>query len=216
MCYHTKQSKTGVELKKRFKADLDDNVTFTLNESINGFHFPLTPVIVDSKPQIITHYNWGLIPEWSQNDDIRKLTLNARIETIEEKQSFRNSENKRCLVLANGFYEWQWLDAKGKCKNKYEIGIGNNDLFAFAGIYSTWKDTITGEVINTYAIVTTAANPLMAEIHNIKKRMPVILKKEDELKWLEHYPIKEFAYPYDVNLKAKLLEDNSSSQLSLF
>ena len=56
----------------------------------------------------------------------------------------------------------------------------------------------------------------MAEIHNIKIRMPVILKKEDETKWLEHYPLKKFAYSYDVNLKAKLLEDNSSNQISLF
>jgi putative SOS response-associated peptidase YedK len=216
MCFHSKQSKSATQVEKRFKAKIDNIPAFTPHENINGFDFPSTPVIIDDKPEIITHYNWGLIPEGSQNDEIRKLTLNARIETIEEKPSFKNSENKRCLVIANGFYEWQWLDSKGKHKNKYEIGIDNNDLFAFAGIYANWIDTITGEVRNTYAIVTTAANPLMAEIHNIKKRMPVILKKEDETKWLEHYPIKEFAYPYDVNLKAKLLEDNSSNQISLF
>jgi putative SOS response-associated peptidase YedK len=196
--------------------ELSFRIKFSLSRKLSGYEFPSKPVIIDNTPEIITHYNSVLIPEWSQNDDIRKLTFNARIETIEEKPSFNNSENKRCLVIANGFYEWQLLDSKGKHKNKYEIGIDNNELFAFAGIYAKRIDTITGVVRNIYSIVTTAANPLMAEIHNSKKRIPVILQKEDESKWLEHYPIKEFAYPYEVNLKAKLLEDNSSNQRSLF
>lgn len=107
------------------------------------------------------------------------------------------------MVIANGFYEWQWQDSKGKNKIKYEIGFGNDDLFAFAGIYSQWVNQNTGEIKDTYSIVTTQANQLMAEIHNTKKRMPIILKREDESKWLQHEPINNFAYPYEVNLVAK-------------
>ena len=209
MCFHSKQSKSATEVKNRFKAKIDKPSLFSPHENINGFQFPLTPIITDEAPEIITHYNWGLIPSWSKNEDIRKVTLNARIETLEEKPSFKNSIKKRCLVIANGFYEWQWLDSKGKNKIKYEISIKNEDLFAFAGIYSQWIDTTTGLIRNTYSIITTEANPLMAEIHNTKKRMPVILKPEDESKWLEHYPYKEFAFPYQVNLVAKKLNQNT-------
>ncbi len=217
MCFHSKQSKAATEVQNRFKAKIDNISLFTPQENINGFNFPLTPIITDEAPEIITNYNWGLIPSWSQNEDIRKLTLNAKIETLDEKPSFRNSVNKRCLVIANGFYEWQWQDSKGKNKTKYEIGVGNEELFAFAGIYSQWKDTSTGLIRNTYAIITTEANTLMAEIHNTKKRMPVILKQEDEKKWLEHEPYQEFAFPYSVNLEAHIIGDqNNNAQISLF
>lgn len=211
MCFHSKQTKLALEVETRFKAKIDDLTEFKPSANINGFSYSKTPVIVDEHPEIITHYNWGLIPAWAKDDEIRKMTLNAKIETVDEKPSFRNSVNKRCLVIANGFYEWQWLDEKGKVKNKYEIGIGNDDLFAFAGIYSEWTDKTTGEIRNTYAILTTEANPLMAEIHNNKKRMPIVLKPEDESKWLKHAPIHDFQFPYEVNLVAKSLD--SSSQL---
>jgi len=206
MCFHSKQTKLALEVETRFKAKIDKPEDFRPSVAVNGFTYAKTPVIVDETPAIITHYNWGLIPAWAKDDDIRKMTLNAKIETVDEKPSFRNSVNKRCLVIANGFYEWQWNDPKGKVKTKYEIGIGNDELFAFAGIYSEWTDKTTGEIRNTYAILTTEANPLMAEIHNNKKRMPVILKPEDETKWLSHAPIQEFAYPYQVNLVATKLE----------
>ena len=202
MCFHSKQTKLALEVENRFNAKIDNIDVFKPHENINGFEYPLTPVIIDEKPEIITHYNWGLIPHWSKDDEIKKFTLNARIETVDEKPSFRNSVNKRCLVIANGFYEWQWLDSKGKNKIKYEIGIGNDDLFAFAGLYSQWINNNTGEIKDTYTIVTTQANALMSEIHNIKKRMPIILMPEDEKNWLNHNPINEFAFPYDVNLIA--------------
>ena len=108
---------------------------------MNGFDFPKTPIITNENPEIIELYNWGLIPDWSKSEDIRALTLNAKIETIHEKPSFKNIVNQRCLVLANGFYEWQWRDSKGKNKVKYEIGIENDELFAFAGLYSHWINT---------------------------------------------------------------------------
>lgn len=208
MCFHSKQTKKAQEVENRFKANIEDIDNFKPSANINGFDFGLNPVIIDEKPNSISHYNWGLIPTWAHDEDIQKFTLNAKIETLDEKPSFRNSVNKRCLVIANGFYEWQWLDSKGKSKLKYEIGIGNEDLFAFAGIYSQWINETTGEVKDTYAIVTTEANALMSEIHNIKKRMPIILKPEDESKWLNHTPYQEFAFPYEVFLTATCLDNN--------
>ncbi len=212
MCFHSKQSKSAIQVENRFNAKIDALDLFQPQENINGFDFPLTPIITNENPKIITHYNWGLIPNWSINEDIRKRTLNARIETIAEKPSFKNSINKRCLVIANGFYEWQWLDSKGKNKVKYKIGVGNEDLFAFAGLYSEWTNKETGECKQTYTIVTTQANAIMSEIHNTKKRMPIILKPDDENKWLNNDPIQNFAYPYEVHLKT----EKSSNNLTLF
>lgn len=212
MCFHSKQSKEASEVQNRFNAKLDKPNLFKVQNNINAFDFPKTPVIIDTNPNIITHYNWGLIPSWSADDEIKKMTINARIETINEKPSFKHYINQRCLIIANGFYEWQWLDSKGKQKIKYEIGIGNDDLFAFAGLYSQWTDKSTGEIRDTYTMVTTEANELMSRIHNIKKRMPIILKPEDEKKWLEHYPINNFAFPYEVYL----IEKNLSNFETLF
>lgn len=208
MCFHSKQTKSALEVENRFKAKIDDLALFHPKENINGFTFPKTPIITDEKRKSIQHYHWGLIPSWSKDDDIQKMTLNARIETIEEKVAFKNSINKRCLVIANGFYEWQWLDSKGKNKIKYKIGIENGELFAFAGLYSNWINKETGEVKDTFTIVTTEANELMSKIHNIKKRMPIILKREDEEKWLSNLPIKNVAFPYEVSLIAKEMSEN--------
>lgn len=213
MCFHSKQTKLALEVENRFNAKIEKQELFQPNNEINGFNFALHPVITDEKPTLIQHYNWGLIPSWSKDEDIKKMTLNARIETVDEKPSFRNSVTKRCLVIANGFYEWQWQDSKGKSKIKYEIGIGDEALFAFAGLYSQWVNQSTGEIKDTYTIVTTQANELMAEIHNTKMRMPIILKPEDEMKWLSHEPIQSFALPYQVPLVARRLD---GEVLSLF
>lgn len=202
MCFHSKQTKLALEVENRFNAKIDSLSEFKSQKYINGFEFPKTPVIIDEQPDVITHYSWGLIPSWAKDEDIRKYTLNAKIETLEEKPSFRNSINKRCLVIANGFYEWQWQDAKGKSKIKYEIGLSEEDLFAFAGIYSEWINQYTGEIVNTYSLLTTEANSFIADIHNSKKRMPVILKKEDEQSWLNQTPYEEFMFPYQVQLIA--------------
>lgn len=202
MCFHSKQTKLALEVENRFNAKIDNPTEFKTQSNINGFEFPKTPVIIDKQPNVITHMNWGLIPSWAKDEDIRKYTLNAKIETLEEKPSFRNSINKRCLVIANGFYEWQWLDTKGKSKIKYEIGLSEEELFAFAGIYSEWINQHTGEIVNTYALLTTEANSFMADIHNSKKRMPVILKKEDEQSWLNQTSYQEFMFPYQVQLIA--------------
>jgi putative SOS response-associated peptidase YedK len=183
MCFHSQQSKSAQELKHRFKAKFEDEEEYR-PEVYNGFRFPKTPVITRSDVGNIQLFNWGLIPHWAKDDSIRKSTLNARIETIHEKPSFRNVVHNRCLVLADGFYEWKWLDDAGKKKQKYLITMPDNDAFAFAGLYSHWTDRNTGEIISTYTILTTEAIGLMREIHNSKKRMPVILDRANEQLWL--------------------------------
>ena len=213
MCFHSKQSKDAPTVQNRFKATIKDTALFNSQSEFNGFTFPKTPIITNAAPQIIQHFNWGLIPTWSKDNSIRAYTLNARIETITEKPSFKNYIQHRCLVLADGFYEWKWLDSKGKNKQKYLITLPNEELYAYAGIYSEYTDQETGETINSYSIVTTEANALMSEIHNIKKRMPIILKPEDESNWLNGVAINNFKLPYQVRLKALNIDINNTPTL---
>ena len=192
MCFNIRINKDPEYIKGRFRARFEPVDWFQKQTTINGFTFPKTPVIAHNKPDVIQPFTWGLIPFWAKDNTIQQYTLNAKIETLAEKPSFKNSINKRCLVIADGFYEWQWLDPKGKKKQKYLITLPNDELFAFGGIWSEWVNKATGEILNTYTIVTTQANELMSEIHNSKKRMPVILTPENESDWLKGADTKEF------------------------
>jgi len=186
MCYHSKQTQNAVTVAHRFKADIvsPQMEVFVTSSHWNGYDYPKTPVITNQDLSQIQLFHWGLIPNWSKEESIRQYTLNAKIETLDEKPSFKHHQDHRCLVLANGFFEWQWLDAKGKKKQKYEIGIANDAPFAFAGIWSEWLDPSTGELKKTYAIVTNEAQGVMRKIHNSKLRMPIILRPDQEQAWL--------------------------------
>lgn len=214
MCYQTRLIRKREEIMERFNAAIDELSDFEPFELCNAFDFPKTPVITNEKPQKIQLFNWGLVPFWSQDKDIRKFTLNARIETLHEKKSFKDVIQNRCIVIADGFYEWQWLTKNGSKKEKYLITLPNEALFAFAGIYSQWID-FDDSKFNSYTIITTQANEIMSKIHNSKQRMPVILKKKDEQLWLQGEKYMSFATPYTVNhIPIKLNENNS--QLGLF
>jgi len=197
MCFHSQQSKTAQELKQRFGVTFKDENQFS-PALYNGFQYPKTPVITNIESDTIQLFNWGLLPHWAKDTTIRKSTLNARIETLTEKPSFRDAINKCCLILVDGFFEWQWLDPKGKNKQKYQITLPNNDAFAFAGLWNEWTDKTTGELIKSYTIITTEANELMSQIHNSQKRMPFILSKENEFEWLKGKQIQMV----DLELKA--------------
>ena len=214
MCYQTRLIKKQEEIMERFNAVMDELNDYNPTEFCNGFDFPKTPVITTINPQKIALFNWGLIPEWSQENDIRKYTLNARIETLEEKKSFKDIIQNRCLIIADGFYEWQWRNKSGSKKEKYLITLPKEELFAFAGIYTQWIN-FDNTIVNSYAIITTQANELMSKIHNTKQRMPVILKKEDEQNWLQGKNYKDFAYPYSCELVAASLKKNTG-QLGIF
>jgi len=213
MCYHTKLTAKTEKIEGSLKAQFIEPDRYVPHEEINAFDFRATPVITDENPGEIQFYQWGLIPHWAENDEIKKMTLNARIETADEKPAFRDAVDQRCLVIAEGFYEWHWFDTKGREKQKYLIRPTDQEVFAFAGIYSSWKDPKNGAFVNSYSILTTQANDLMSEIHNTKKRMPIILSEDDRKHWLEHQNLSDFAFPYEVPLEAEKIGNSGVYRL---
>jgi putative SOS response-associated peptidase YedK len=139
---------------------------------------------------------WGLIPYWSKDGKASFSTINAKSETVATSPAFRDAwKQRRCLVPAEWFYEWQKVDEK--TKQPYAIGLSDGGMFAFAGLWETWKDRATGQRLRTYTILTTDPNELMEPIHN---RMPVILRREDYSRWLapaeaSHLPV-DLLRPY--------------------
>jgi putative SOS response-associated peptidase YedK len=127
---------------------------------------------------------WGLIPSWSKDPSIANKLINARGETVAEKPSFRGSfKYKRCLILADGFYEWKTQPGQ-KTKTPYFIHMKDQKPFAFAGLWDEWHSP-DGGTLRTCTIITTTPNELMSTLHN---RMPVILDKANYADWLEPAP----------------------------
>jgi len=187
VCYTIEINLTREQLVKRFNAAIDPGTPFRKGQRINAFSLPDCPIICANNPSNIQLYTWGLIPAWSKNlqyaNEIRMKTFNAKSESLTTKASFRHllKENK-CLVLTNGFYEWQ---ARGKEKQPFFITIKDTEGVALAGLHDSWENRDTGEIFNTFTIITAEANPLMAKIHNTKKRMPVILNEIEERAWID-------------------------------
>ena len=205
MCFFMAQNQPIKKVEKRFNAKVDNDSIFLQSDYIVGFEYLNVPIITNENPNFIsTNFHWGLVPCWANEIDFRKNTLNARIETINEKASFKNVVNDRCLIIATSYFEWHWLDEKGKQKEKYQIFSQENEIFAFAGIYDKWKNNENGKVINSFSMVTTDANQTMQYVHNHKKRMPIIIKNGDENSWLDSKNnILDFSYPnYDCNILA--------------
>jgi putative SOS response-associated peptidase YedK len=126
---------------------------------------------------------WGLIPHFAKSlADFKGLSnINVKAETIQQRAMWRIPfQKRRCLVPADGFYEWQKIDAK--TKRPYIYSLNNGKPFAFAGLWDAWKDTNTNEWLLSFAIITTEPNELTAQVHN---RMPVIVQPRDYDRWLE-------------------------------
>ncbi len=143
---------------------------------------PSQPVSVlisqEGKPKLEL-CNWGLIPSWAKDPAIGNRMINARKETVTEKPSFRGPfKNKRCLVLADGFYEWK---KEGPRKIPFYIRLKSNRPFGFAGLYSDWQSK-EGRKVSSCAIITTVPNELVRPIH---ERMPVILLPGKREEWLD-------------------------------
>lgn len=198
MCYHTKLTSDAQKLENRFNAKLEGD--YTPNEHYHGFTHPFTPIITNKDTSKIILSSWGLMPSYKYDRSHQKFTLNAKIENIDSTPSYKDYTDQRCLVIVNGFYEWQWLDKAGKKKQKYLIEIENQEPFTLAGLWNDWIDKSTGEVISTYTIVTTEATGLMQEIHNSAKRMPMVLNPEEEKLWIEGKYVDPFR---DVQLIAE-------------
>lgn len=130
---------------------------------------------------------WGLIPAWTGDEkkawEYSNMALNAKAETIFEKPMFCNLiMSKRCILPVDGFYEWREIS---KMKYPYYIYPKDGTFFSLGCIYDTWTNNETGEIINSFSIVTTEANDVMGMIHNTKRRMPLILTGEDWRQWLD-------------------------------
>jgi putative SOS response-associated peptidase YedK len=138
----------------------------------------IATVIRDDKNRLVDT-RWGLVPSWSKDPSIGNRMFNARAETVAEKPSFRSAFHKRrCLIIADGFYEWQKI---GTAKKPLFFSLKSARPFGFAGLYETWTSP-DGEPIHTCAIITTQPNDLVRSVHD---RMPVIVPKDRERPWID-------------------------------
>jgi putative SOS response-associated peptidase YedK len=175
MCGRFTMATNAEALEERFRAHLSIEV---VGPTYNAAPSQAQLTILNDHPDTIVRAAWGFVPEWAEGRPDVKPLINARAETVATKPFFRDAfKRKRCLVLADGFYEWQ---RTGKGKVPYRIALKTEEPFAFAGIWSTVHDA-HGLVQPTFAILTTESNPLVAQIHT---RMPVILREQDEADWL--------------------------------
>lgn len=173
------------------KADLDE-----LSMAFPGVEFPpnLTPryniaptqpvaVITNAQPQRVEFFRWGLIPAWAQDPAIGARMINARAESLAVKPAFRAAlRRRRCLILADGFYEWR-QEPGGRAKTPFYIRLKSGQPFAFAGLWELWQPAASStDAIYSCTIITTAPNALIEPIHD---RMPVILDPASYAIWLD-------------------------------
>ncbi|MBT8209312.1 MAG: SOS response-associated peptidase [Eudoraea sp.] len=200
MCYDIKAS-LEAQLKRAIRFG-DEEAVRQIEEQLvpytdlplyhaSGFQHPRLLIYTDRSPEVPEVSVWGLVPHWVKDEaQLKKLwnnTLNARGETIFEKPSFRwAAMHNRCIIYVDGFYEHHHF--KGKTYPFY-LHRKDRQPLAFAGLWSEWTDPESGEVKNTFSIVTTTGNELLAKVHNNPKikgpRMPLILPEELTDKWLE-------------------------------
>ena len=175
----------------RYVLGRDDGFTerFQLQRPLDGFfpRYNAAPTqqlpVVREEPdgdRVAELMRWGLIFPWAKDKAKAPQPFNARAETLAEKPAFRKLvARRRCLVPAEGFYEWQKTE---RGKQPYLFTVSDQEFFSFAGIYDRYRDEESGEELGSYAVLTTEPNELMARFHH---RMPVILRPEDEAEWLD-------------------------------
>jgi len=164
---------------------------------------PSQPIalITNENPQALTFHQWGLIPSWAKDPKIGYKMINARSETAAEKSSSRAAfKRRRCLIPADGFFEWQKRESG---KTPMFIHLTDQPVFAFAGLWEVWYSP-EGDELRTATILTTEPNDFMAQIHN---RMPVILHPDDFEQWLEPNDVRAedvqpFMRPYEAEKMA--------------
>lgn len=187
MCGRFVQERSVTELAALFEAepiavDDDDLAVARFNLAPTD----LAAVVVERMDgrRAVVGYRWGLIPHWAESAAIAARTINARAETVASMPAFRESfRRRRCLVPADGFYEWTRTEgATGRARRTpFFIRRADRHLMAFAGLWSSWRDPATGASRRTFAIVTRAANETIRPLHD---RMPVVLEPEDWGIWL--------------------------------
>lgn len=180
------------EIRRYFKIDAVEGEYQTL---YNAAPTQNIPVILGKHPRTLSFYRWGLVPSWAKDISIGNKLINARAETLTEKASFRHAfRNRRCLIPADGFYEWKKL---GKHKEPYRIIKRDKTPFALAGLWDLWSSMDTA--LYSCTIITTTANDVVQNLH---ERMPVILDDEKDIElWLnpdisDHDLLKNLLKPY--------------------
>ena len=183
MCGRYGMFSTFAEIKDRFRVKIPD---FELRTHYNAAPSQLLPVIIEhDQEHELKLMQWGLIPSWAKDASFQYKTINARAETITELASYKNVfKSRRCIIPANGFYEWV---RDGKIKIPMYFTLKSEPIFAFAGLWDSWKNPL-GQTVETFTIVTTEPNELVSKVHD---RMPVILG-ENENEWLTNGNDKDF------------------------
>jgi len=145
---------------------------------------------------------WGLVPFWAKDPAIGNRMINARAETVAEKPSYRAAyRHRRCLVLADGFYEWH---TEGGVKTPYYISAADGEPFAFAALWENWQSKISDESIQSTTLITTAADEFMSTLHH---RMPVILRSDTADRWLAgDDDLIDFAASHGPQLRARAVD----------
>jgi putative SOS response-associated peptidase YedK len=187
MCFSVNVNLVKDELESRYGASFPDHDRYQPSYYYHAFGLPELAALCMGSQDKIQLLRWGLIPFWIRSFDdageIRFKTFNARAESLFSKPSFSNAaKSKRCLIPVKGFFEWQHV---GDEKIPWYIYHADNELLSLAGVFDQWVENRTGEIFNTFSVITTDANDIMAVIHNSKKRMPAIISKNDENKWFD-------------------------------
>lgn len=180
MCGRSSLTKTEKEIEQRFHATFYSEELERYNPLPNYNVAPTQyhPVITDEDPEHLHLYKWGLIPFWSKDAKSGYKMINAKLETLEEKPTFRNLvKSRRCLVPMDGFYEWMHKEGR---KIPYRICTKDQEIFAAAGLWEIWKDP-SGNEIRTFTIITCPANDAIQPLHD---RMPAILSRDHEKLWI--------------------------------
>ncbi|MHA3788309.1 SOS response-associated peptidase [Flavobacterium hauense] len=217
MCYKYKRPEDKTQTEVEFDARFSRPEYFNPSKDIvNGFDYPMMPIILDSSPNLIIEGQWKLIPPFAKSDNPKEYqanTLNARIEELRNKPSWKDSADNRCLILAQSIIEYHHIDVPGKKAPKtvpYEIWRQCNKPMGIAGIYNMRSG------VPTYSMVMTDANALMATVHNSAERMPVILEGDEYLRWLTGEDELNFVDRSLIELQAIMIGDSSEEQLTLF
>ena len=180
MCGRFTLHHSATEIANRFGVGFNDPMTELIRPRYNIAPSQMVPVIRQAGEREMVGCKWGLVPFWAKDPAIGNKLINAKAETLAEKPSFKYALNqRRCLIPADGFYEWQ---KKGKASSQpMYVRRRDGGLFAFAGLWEEWKEP-SGERLQTCTIITTEPNDLISQFHH---RMAVILKPEEEGAWLD-------------------------------
>ncbi|MBD2257094.1 SOS response-associated peptidase [Pseudanabaena sp. FACHB-2040] len=181
MCGRFTQSQSGESVAQAFQLKAVPNLQPRYNIAPTQ---PVSAILAtpDSPEPRYQLLRWGLIPSWAKDSSIGSRLINARSETVAEKPSFRAAfKRRRCLIVADGFYEWK-SDPNSKAKQPYYFRLKEHAPFAFAGLWEQWTDPQSGSELDTCTILTTAANAVLEPVHD---RMPVILEPDQYAAWLD-------------------------------